>query len=154
MPAQSWLPDGQTPAHDEVAGMQSPAHRVIPGGQVPPHIVPSHVAVPPVGTGHGTQAEPQLATSLLSTQIPTQLCVPSLQALPASPPAPPAPPPPASAAAPSSPPPRSTPASSGRSDIASSTAEPPSTWLFIVVPRERAELQPPATTSIKKPAAR
>jgi hypothetical protein len=59
--------------------MQAPAHSFWPVGQLPPQAVPSQVAVPPAGTGQGTQAEPQLATSLLATHCPVQLCVPGPQ---------------------------------------------------------------------------
>src|SRR3954453_513378 len=59
--------------------MQAPAHSFWPVGQIPPQAVPSQVAVPPAGTGHATQAEPQLATSLLATHCPVQLWVPGPQ---------------------------------------------------------------------------
>jgi len=84
MPEQSCVPDAQTPAHDAPEAMHAPAHSFIADGQVPPHIVPSQVAVPPVGTGQGTQAVPQVARSSFFTQIPTQLCVPEGQTAPTS----------------------------------------------------------------------
>jgi hypothetical protein len=95
VPEQSWLAAAQTPEHEAPVAMQTPAHSFMPVGQVPPHIVPSQVAIPPVGTGQGTQAVPQLPTSSFLTQTPTQLCVPAPQTLPVSPPAslPPASPP-------------------------------------------------------------
>ncbi len=107
LPEQSCVPDAQAPAHEAPESMQAPAHSFCPDGQVPPHIVPSQVAVPPIGTGQGTQAVPQLATSPFFTQIPTQLCVPEPQTLPVSPP-------PASPARP-----RSWPASAARSTATS-----------------------------------
>ena len=67
VPEQSWLPLGQTPEHDAVEAMHAPAHSFIPDGQVPPHIVPSQVAVPPVGTGHAAQLDPQVSTEVLPT---------------------------------------------------------------------------------------
>jgi hypothetical protein len=39
------------------------------------HFVPSHVAVAPAGTWHGSHEDPQLATEVLATQLPTQACV-------------------------------------------------------------------------------
>jgi hypothetical protein len=79
VPEQSWLPAAQTPMHDWLAGMHKPAHSFWPVGQMPLQVVPSQVATPPVGTGHATQAEPQLATSALLTHRPVQLCVPAAQ---------------------------------------------------------------------------
>jgi hypothetical protein len=114
MPEQSCVPEPQTPAHEAVASMHAPAHSFIPDGQVPPHMVPSQVAVPPIGTGQGTQAVPQLATSLFFTQTPTQLCVPVAQTPPAS-----LPPAPASVVPASPPRPRPPPAPIGWSTVAS-----------------------------------
>ena len=64
-PMQSWLPPGQMPMHEALLAMQAPAHSFIPGGQSPPHVVPSQVAVPPVGTGHAVQLEPQEPSEVL-----------------------------------------------------------------------------------------
>jgi hypothetical protein len=50
---------------DCAVGMQVPTHAFVPLGQVPPHVVPSHVAVPPVGTGQAEQDDPHDATSVL-----------------------------------------------------------------------------------------
>jgi hypothetical protein len=143
MPEQSCVSEAQTPAHDVAEAMQLPAHSFIPDGQVPPHIVPSQLAVPPIGIGQGTQAVPQLATSLFFTQIPTQLCVPVPQTLPASLPAslPPAPPRP-----------RSAPASAARSAVASTVW--PASFLFTGILRLRAVVQPAATIIIRRPAKR
>ena len=68
VPVQSCEPDGQTPMHEALLAMQAPAHSFIPDGQVPPHVVPSHVAVPPVGTGHALHDVPQPAVLVLATQ--------------------------------------------------------------------------------------
>ena len=148
VPLQSWLPLAQTPEHDALDAMQTPAHSFIPDGHVPPHIVPSQVAAPPVGTGQDTQAMPQFATSLFCTQIPTQLCVPAPQALPASllvsllP----------ASGGPASPSrPRSLPASIGRS-VCASAVEPLSTP-FVGMLRLRAVVQPPVTIIIPRTAA-
>jgi len=67
VPLQSWLPLAQTPEHDAMEAMHMPAHSFIPDGQLPPHIEPSHVALPPVGTGHAVQLEPHDATAVLLT---------------------------------------------------------------------------------------
>jgi hypothetical protein len=147
IPEQSCVPEAQRPAHDAPASMQAPAHSFIPDGQVPPHIFPSQVAVPPVGTGQGTQAVPQLAASLLLTQIPTQLCVPAPQTLPAS-----LPPAPASAGPPSPPRPMPPPAPIARSVMASVGG--PLSLPLIGMSRERADVQPPATIIIRRPATR
>jgi hypothetical protein len=112
IPPQSWLPALQVPEQDAPVSMHSPAHSFLPLGQVPPQLVPSQVAVPPVGTGQGTHAVPQVATSLLSTHLPVQRCIVGEQAPPPS----------------GVPPPRSTPVSTGRSLAASALAPP--------VPRE------------------
>jgi hypothetical protein len=147
MPEQSCVPAPQTPAHGAPASMQAPAHSFIPDAQVPPHIVPSQVAVPPVGTGQGTQAVPQLVTSLFCTQTPTQLCMPAPQTPPAS-----LPPAPASAGPPSPPRPMPPPAPVGRSIMASVVG--PLSWPFFGMSRERAEVQPPATIITSRPAKR
>jgi hypothetical protein len=68
LPEQSCEPDGHTPMHEALVAMQAPAHSFIPDGQVPPHDVPSQVAVPPVGTGHAVQDDPQPAVLVLATQ--------------------------------------------------------------------------------------
>ena len=67
VPEQSWLPAGQTPWQDALPAMQAPAHSFSPDGQSPPHTVPSQVAVPPIGTGHAAQLEPQELTKVLLT---------------------------------------------------------------------------------------
>jgi hypothetical protein len=67
VPEQSWLPLGHTPEHAAVEAMHAPAHSFIPGGQVPPQLVPSQVALPPVGTGHAVQLEPQELTAVSAT---------------------------------------------------------------------------------------
>ena len=72
VPLQSWLPSGHMPEHDAVEAMHVPAHSFMPDGQVPPHVVPSQVAVPPVGTEHAAQLEPQELTAVLLTQAPPQ----------------------------------------------------------------------------------
>ena len=72
VPLQSWLPLGQTPEHDALEAMHVPAHSFMPDEQVPPHVVPSQVAVPPVGTEHAAQLEPQELTAVLLTQAPPQ----------------------------------------------------------------------------------
>lgn len=82
VPLQSWLPLGQTPEHDAVDAMQTPAHSFIPDGQVPPHVMPSHVAVPPVGTGQAAQLEPHEATEVLLAQDDPQTWYPVLQVKP------------------------------------------------------------------------
>jgi hypothetical protein len=68
VPLQSWVPIGQTPAHGCPDGMHTPAHSFISDGQVPPHCVPSQVAVPPVGTEHAVQLDPQDLTAVLLAQ--------------------------------------------------------------------------------------
>jgi hypothetical protein len=82
IPEQSWLPPGQTPAHEALSAMQAPAHSFFPEGQSPPHIVPSQVAVPPVGTGHAVQLEPQEPTKVLLTHDDPQAWKPGLQDMP------------------------------------------------------------------------
>ena len=62
--------------------MHCPAHSLKPVGHDPPQLVPSHVADPPIGTGQATQAIPQLATSVLLTHCPVQMCVPAPQIVP------------------------------------------------------------------------
>lgn len=108
MPEQSWLPGLQVPEHDAPLSMHSPAHSFLPLGQVPPQLVPSQVAVPPVGTGQGTHADPQVATSPLFTHVPVQRCIADEHMPPLS----------------GVPPPRSTPVSTGRSLAASGLAPP------------------------------
>jgi len=137
MPEQSWLPLAHIPEHDALAEMQVPAHSFIPAGQVPPQLVPSQVALPPVGTGQGTQAIPQLATSLLFRQTPTQLCVPDPHTTP-----------PVSLELLSGACPRSTPVSSGRSFPASAAPPVPlaslAASLFAGMSRDRAVVHPVA----------
>ncbi len=62
--------------------MHCPAHSLKSVGHDPPQLVPSHVADPPIGTGQATQAMPQLATSVLLTHCPVQMCVPAPQIVP------------------------------------------------------------------------
>jgi len=141
IPEQSWLPGLQVPEHAAAASMQSPAHSFWPLGQVPLQLVPSQVAVPPVGTGQGTQAMPQVATSPLSTHLPVQRCIPDEQTLPPS----------------GGIIPRSTPASAGRSTAASGPAPPPAPVPPPVPPslvvtdmfRDRAVVHPAARTTIR-----
>ena len=49
-----------------------PAHSFMSDGQVPPHCVPSQVALPPVGTVHAVQLEPQEPTDVLLAQVDPQ----------------------------------------------------------------------------------
>ena len=73
VPLQSWVPIGQTPAHDAVLAMHAPAQSFMPVGQVPPHTVPSQVAVPPpVGAVQAMQAEPHELTDVLRAQVDPQ----------------------------------------------------------------------------------
>jgi hypothetical protein len=76
-PLHSCSPAAQNPRHACTPGMQAPAHNFIPAGQLAPHWTPSHVAVPPIGTAHGVQDTPQLATSLFETQRWLHRCVPA-----------------------------------------------------------------------------
>jgi hypothetical protein len=55
VPLQSWLPPGQSPAHDIVCGAQAVPHSRLPLGQVAPQLTPSQVAAAPVGTKQGLQ---------------------------------------------------------------------------------------------------
>jgi len=73
VPAQSWLPLRQAPWQLWAVAIQAPAHSFMVLGQVPPQILPSHVAVPPVGTGQGEQEEPQVATSALLAHVVPQV---------------------------------------------------------------------------------
>jgi hypothetical protein len=60
VPLQSLRPAGQPP-QTRLLGMHSPAQTLVPSGHSALHFVPSHVALPPVGTGHATQEDPQLS---------------------------------------------------------------------------------------------
>jgi hypothetical protein len=84
VPEQSWVPVLQTAEHEAACAMHWPAHSLKPVGHEPPQLVPSHVAEPPIGTGQATQAMPQLATSVLLTHWPVQICAPEPQTVPAS----------------------------------------------------------------------
>ena len=84
VPEQSCVPVPQTPEHEAAWAMHWPAHNLKPVGHDPPQLVPSHVAVPPMGTGQATQAMPQLATSVLLTHWPVQMCMPGPQTVPTS----------------------------------------------------------------------
>jgi hypothetical protein len=84
VPEQSWVPVLQTPEHEAAWAMHWPAHSLKPVGHEPPQLVPSQVADPPIGTGQATQAMPQLATSVLITHWPVQMCVPAPQTVPTS----------------------------------------------------------------------
>jgi hypothetical protein len=84
VPEQSWVPLLQTPEHEAAWAMHWPAHSLKPVGHEPPQLVPSHIADPPIGTGQATQAMPQLATSVLLTHCPVQMCVPGPQTVPTS----------------------------------------------------------------------
>ena len=143
VPEQSWVPALQTPEHEAVWAMHWPAHSLNPVGHEPPQLVPSHVADPPVGTGQATQAMPQLATSVLITHWPVQICVPDPQIVPTSGPWP------VSACASIG---LSTAASTGEPPEPPFTAPPappsvPLSGWCIGVPPERAEVQPLAATT-------
>jgi len=87
VPPQSWLPPGQSPAHDIACGTHAVAHSFVPPEQVEPQEVPSQVAAPPVGTKHGLHPWPQCVGSMLDTHCPLHRCAPDPQpvsALPAS----------------------------------------------------------------------
>jgi hypothetical protein len=59
--------------------MQAGPHNSCPSGQSAPQALPSHVALPPSGTGHGLHEVPQLAGSVLETHWSAHWCVPSRQ---------------------------------------------------------------------------
>ena len=78
LPWQSCFPAGQTPSHDRVVSTQTSPQSRRPG-QATPHLFPSHVAMPFMGTGQGAQDVPQVAGSLLLTQVAPQRWYPAWQ---------------------------------------------------------------------------
>ena len=56
--------------------MQAPAQSFCPAGQAAPHDMPSQVAVPPVDTAQGVQANPQVRTSAFEKQRWLHRCIP------------------------------------------------------------------------------
>ena len=68
----------QIPAVRHCFGVEPP--------QVNPQLDPSHVAVPPVGTGQALHSVPQVAVDVLSTQAPAHTCLPGPVQLPPAPP--------------------------------------------------------------------
>jgi hypothetical protein len=69
-PPQSCVPDGHCPMQTWSAGMHAFAQSRWPVGHAAPHVVPSHVAVPPVGAGQGSQDAPQCSMAAPSTHTP------------------------------------------------------------------------------------
>jgi hypothetical protein len=106
-PLHGFLPAGQLPSHTASRSTHRSRQTFLPSGHITPHLMPSQVAAPPIGLGQGSQADPQLADEVLSTQ-PTvgHVCFPGGQtgsggiatgasAEPPDPPGPPTPAPPA-----------------------------------------------------------
>jgi hypothetical protein len=72
-----------------VSATHAPGHALVPAGHALPHMPLTHVALPPVGTGHAVHADPHDVTAVSDTQLPAHRCVPAAQAhTPAAPHAP------------------------------------------------------------------
>jgi hypothetical protein len=69
-PLQLWVAPEHMPLQAAPESMQTPLQSCLPGHEAP-HARPSHVAMPPCGTGHAEHdVGPQFAVSLLLTHLP------------------------------------------------------------------------------------
>jgi hypothetical protein len=81
-PAEQLCPDGhvvpQAPQFEAslASSTHAPPHTVAPLGHACPQAPPTHVALPPVGAGHGEHDDPHDVTAVSETQLLPQRCVP------------------------------------------------------------------------------
>lgn len=68
-PLQSWVDGPQGWPQAALPSTHAPWQTFLPSGHFVPQAVPSQVASPPVGTGHGMQDDPHVATSLFDTHL-------------------------------------------------------------------------------------
>jgi hypothetical protein len=68
----SWqlcVPAGQLPSQALAISMHAPLQSLLPVGHSLPHFEPSHVALPPLGIGHGEQPAPHVIGSVSLAQM-------------------------------------------------------------------------------------
>jgi hypothetical protein len=73
---QLWAFAGHMPVQASDGSMQRPEHNRFPAGHSARHCFPSQPALPPSGTGHGSQLSPQVIGEVLSTQALSHKCWP------------------------------------------------------------------------------
>lgn len=78
-PLQAWVPAAHWPSQAALLSMHAPLQSFLLAGHVPPQVPCVHVAVPPVGTGQGSQEDPQVMELVSLTQRPLQAWLPALQ---------------------------------------------------------------------------
>jgi hypothetical protein len=78
-PLQACVPAAHWPSQAAVLSMQAPLHAFLLAGQLAPHAPCVQVALPPDGTGHGSQELPQVSGLVSLTQRPLQAWLPLLQ---------------------------------------------------------------------------